>query len=225
MDNQLIYGTYRLPKTFNEFKEIIEKLYKSKINIIDTATCYNKGLSEKWLGEIDNKNLVISTKVGKDYDKSGKLVINLDEKIVLEQTFRSLRRLKIKTIPFLFLHDHDKNVKISEIENLIKKIKSLNLAKNIGLSNFPFKVSKKLVDKGLIDVVQIKIGSDIKRKIMYYNKKNVEIWLYRPFSKGKILKKQNPKEIICSILKRYENIKIIFGTSNVDQLNWIQKNG
>tara|TARA_Y100000310_G_scaffold332096_1_gene407008 strand:+ start:3632 stop:4309 length:678 start_codon:yes stop_codon:yes gene_type:complete len=225
MEKQLIYGTYKLPKSIEEFGKILEKLLATGIKTIDTAYCYNHGLSEEWIGKSKNKDFIISSKVGKYYDDTGKLCVSLNKKDVVNQILESLNRLNMQKLPILFLHNYEERRKIPEIRDLIKEIKEKNLAEKIGLSNFHLNITQELIKENLVDLVQIKIGDNIKNEVKYYNEKGVEVWLYRPFLRGNLLENNHPREIVAKLLKEYPNVKIIFGASKIDQLSWLDKNG
>jgi aryl-alcohol dehydrogenase-like predicted oxidoreductase len=225
MKDKLIFGNYRLPTTYLEFKEMLKFLLDNGIRTIDTAHCYNKGKAEKWIGKSKiNTQFTISTKAGKTYNREGKLKVSLKEEEIFKQIELSLKRLKKHKLEILFFHNYEKNKKINEIIKLIKKIKNKKYVNKIGLSNFPLEISKELIKNKLVDLVQIKFDKNLKEEIKFYNNHNIEVWLYRPFLKGITIKQgKKPEDTIQNIFKIYPNIKIIFGASNLNQLKWLKK--
>lgn len=224
MKEHLVLGTYSLPKTYSEFEKMLEFSHLNGLNLIDTAHCYNQGLSEKWLGQTSiSKNFTIATKVGKTYNKEGNLIVSLKKEKIINQIKLSLKRLNRPFLEILFFHDYEYGKDIQEIISLIEEINKKGYAKKIGLSNFPFEISKQLIEKKLIFIIQKDLNEISQEELNYSQKKGIETWLYRPFLKGNLIRRgKNPKEIISKILNENKNIRIIFGASSFEQLNWLK---
>ncbi|NCO11046.1 hypothetical protein CO038_02825 [Candidatus Pacearchaeota archaeon CG_4_9_14_0_2_um_filter_39_13] len=223
--NRLIYGTYRLPESYKDFKEIISICERKGIRWIDSAHMYNHQESERWIGRVKKEEgprfkLKVATKCGKSYI-NGEPKIDLSEKTVFSQLNNSLKNLGVKKIDLLFLHDYDKNLNEVDLIKLIKSIRSTGRVKAIGLSNFPFDITKRMIEKKLVSVLQLKYGKSINYALYksVCQKHGAALWLYRPFNKGKSIKKRGQAgAILKRILSENKDSKIIFGATKTSQI-------
>ena len=102
---QLIYGTYKLPKNYSEFSEILSNLSNLEIEWLDTAPIYNKGISESWISRWQknyNHKFKIATKAGKFYGIDKRLhVSNALEDLTksIEESSNALLTCNLLSIP------------------------------------------------------------------------------------------------------------------------------
>ncbi|MBS3145061.1 aldo/keto reductase [Candidatus Woesearchaeota archaeon] len=226
-ESYLIYGTYRLPRKYKTFREIILKCQSMGIKWIDTANLYNRGKSESWIGRVkaelkDSFQMKIATKAGKFLDRDNNLVISLDKEVILSHINTSLNRLKVDKLDALFLHNYDNKSSLKEVSNLIKEIIATKKVYRVGLSNFPMAFVFKLIKHKLINLVEIehnKVNNN-REYILACQKKTIECWVYRPFLRGELIRAgRNPQEIITSIHKSFPSTKIVFGATKLKQIS------
>jgi aryl-alcohol dehydrogenase-like predicted oxidoreductase len=145
------YGLFNNKKiSVKEFKKIEKLVLKSKINFIDTATSY--GDSEKVIGNSKLKNLNIITKIKLPRKKN----IYIRD-WVLKEISKSLKKLRIKRIYGVMIHDYKdllgkygKNYLIT-----LNELKKKKIIKNIGISIYDPKDIKKIWKFWKPDIVQV----------------------------------------------------------------------
>jgi aryl-alcohol dehydrogenase-like predicted oxidoreductase len=157
---KLVLGTAKLGMNYGlfnnkkinqeEFKRIEKLVFKLKINFIDTATSY--GDSEKVIGNSKLKNLNIITKIKLPRKKN----IYIRD-WVLKEISKSLKKLRIKRIYGVMIHDYKdllgkygKNYLIT-----LNELKKKKIIKNIGISIYDPKDIKKIWKFWKPDIVQV----------------------------------------------------------------------
>jgi hypothetical protein len=86
-------------------------------------------------------------------------------------------------------------------------------------------ITEYLASKGAIHCLQLNLSdSDLEQQILMANSFQVESWIYRPFSKGEIIRKSNkkPEKIMTELCQKYPNCKFVFGASKLEQLSWLK---
>ena len=145
------YGLFNNKKiNREEFKRVEKLVFKLKINFIDTATSY--GDSEKVIGNSKLKNLNIITKIKLPRKKN----IYIRD-WVLKEISKSLKKLRIKRIYGVMIHDYKdllgkygKNYLIT-----LNELKKKKIIKNIGISIYDPKDIKKIWKFWKPDIVQV----------------------------------------------------------------------
>jgi len=145
------YGLFNNKKiNQEEFKRIEKLVFKLKINFIDTATSY--GDSEKVIGNSKLKKLNIITKIKLPRKKN----IHIRD-WVLKEISKSLKKLRIKRIYGVMIHDYKdllgkygKNYLIT-----LNELKKKKIIKNIGISIYDPKDIKKIWKFWKPDIVQV----------------------------------------------------------------------
>ena len=186
-----------------DIKKILIFAEKNQIRSIDTATNY-AGV-EKKLGQFKLKKFKISSKL-KAISKS----VNNIENIILSEIQASLKRLKIKKLEILYLHNSkdliDKKKKFKVYEAL-KKAKKLNLIKKIGISVYSKNDLIKIINQFKIEAVQLPyslIDRRFEKIFLLLKKKNISIQVRSIFLQGLLL--QNFNEMPKYFLK-FKEIK------------------
>src|SRR5579864_1144209 len=99
--NRLGFGTNRIQND-SRSKKALKKVVSLGINFIDTASAYTNGVSEEVIGQTlaPYRNIIVATKggmVAPDFH------IDARPTTLAKQLEKSLKRLKLKTIPLYFL--------------------------------------------------------------------------------------------------------------------------
>lgn len=224
---RLIYGTYKLPQKYEEFSGILSFCTEQGIKWIDSASLYNKGLSESWIGrwQESNQSLNVSTKAGKFYNNLGRLIVSNNYFDILHSVKISLQRLKQPKLELLFIHDYESGRTNKEISDLIDNLLSSGLIKKIGLSNFPLKIIKTLEVRNKIFCLQVNYNSESLRDyVSLHDRNGIQLWIYRPFNQGKIIAQRGkkPEEVINELAEEFPNCNFVFGASRLEQLAWLE---
>lgn len=123
----------------------IRKALDLGVNFFDTADVYGFGHSEKILskalGAYRNK-VVIATKFGLRWDKTGKISKDISPKRVVEALDGSLKRLGIDCVTLYQIHWPDNKTPIFETMEALKKCQEKGKIKYIGCSNFSIDLIK-----------------------------------------------------------------------------------
>src|SRR3989344_1469406 len=138
-ESYLIYGTYRLPRKYKTFREIILKCQSMGIKWIDTANLYNRGKSESWIGRVkaelkDSFQMKIATKAGKFLDRDNKSSLKEVSNLIKESiATKKVYRVGLSNFPmaFVFKLIKHKLINLVEIEhNKVNNLCFINLNTN-----------------------------------------------------------------------------------------------
>jgi len=133
----------------NEIKKILDLAIQKKINYIDTAIAY--GESEKIIGKYNFDNFKIITKIS----SIPKTVLHT-EKWIRNQVLASIKRLEIKKLEALLLHDPnqilDKNGSL--IIKTLVEMKSEGFINKIGISIYNPSQIQQYLDIYKFDIIQ-----------------------------------------------------------------------
>tara|TARA_B100001057_G_scaffold483901_1_gene561258 strand:+ start:82 stop:963 length:882 start_codon:yes stop_codon:yes gene_type:complete len=189
------YGLKEKKLSYTKISKIISKAKKLGINHYDTANDYKD--SEKFIGKkiiniYKNKKPLIDTKIPK------KIKIKNSISNIKSSTEISLKKLNIKTINTLYVHDStqllNKNGKI--VYRDLVYLKKKKLIKNIGISVYTPQELIKILKKFKIDVVQAPFNILDKRftslkisKLLKSN--NCKLIARSIFLKGVLLKRRS----------------------------------
>ena len=190
-----IYSKASKMKNLNELKKIFEFSAKNELKFIDTAQDYKN--SEKVIGQLSKNKFKIISKINLDPKLSFKDL----ELIIFKKINISLRKLKVKKIDILLLHNFDRFINnenyLSKIYKVLDKLKNNGIILKVGISTYYpekihnfFKIFK-------YDVVQVPLNIFDQRLLFskFYNLKsfkNVEIHVRSVFLQGILLKKKYP---------------------------------
>ena len=136
-----------------EFKKIEKLILRSGINFIDTASSY--GESENIIGNSKLRNLNIITKIKLPMKKN----VNV-QKWVSKEVFKSLKKLKIKKIYGLLIHDYKDLLGETGKSYLysLQELKRKKIIKKIGISIYDSKELKKIWKFWKPDLVQVPLN-------------------------------------------------------------------
>lgn len=112
------------------------------INMIDTAPVYGFGHAEEVVGKAlkgKRDNIVLATKVGLNWDNSGKMFRDSSPKRIQKEIEDSLRRLNTDYIDLYQIHWPDDKTPIKETAQAMEKLRKEGKIKAIGVSNFSTK--------------------------------------------------------------------------------------
>ena len=128
------------------------------INFFDTARMYGK--SESIMGQAfkdKREQVVICTKCRPFRDKLGELPASAKLKIIIENSLReSLKELQTDYIDIYMLHQADLEILDNEtIVNALLNLKDKGIIRAMGVSTYTLEETKKAVDTGVWDVVQL----------------------------------------------------------------------
>jgi len=226
---RLVYGTYKLPKDYSKFSNILYACLNLGIEWLDTAPIYNKRISESWISDWQqqsNYKFKVATKAGKFYGIDGRLHVSNALKDIVKSVEESLERLKKNRLELLFLHDYEQGKTKEEIEMVVKRLIEDGLVERVGLSNFPVSLSEYLINQSYVSCLQVNYSaSDKERQVSLAVKSGIECWLYRPFKRGEGIRKDNERaeKVAGNLLKEYPDCRIIFGASEPSQIEWLKE--
>ena len=190
-----IYSKASKMKNLNELKKIFEFSAKNKLEFIDTAQDYKN--SEKIIGQLSKNKFKIISKINLDPKLSFKDL----ELIIFKKINISLRKLKIKKINILLLHNFDRFINnenyLSKIYKVLVKLKNNGIILKVGISTYYPEKIHKFFKIFKYDVVQVPLNIFDQRLLFskFYNLKsfkNVEIHVRSVFLQGVLLKKKYP---------------------------------
>lgn len=208
------YGLFNNKKiSYKEIKKIEKLVLKSNIHFIDTAMSY--GVSEKIIGKSELKNLNIITKI-----KLPKKKIICIRDWILKEILSSLKKLKVKNIYGILIHDYtDLLGKQGKIYlDCLQELKRNNIIKKVGISFYsPYEI-KKIWKFWKPDLVQVPF-SLLDNRILdsgwinRLKRSNVKIFVRSIFLQGLLINENNT-------IKNNKDYKIIFNKLQ----NWCYKN-
>ena len=146
----------------------VRKALEVGFNHIDTAPLYGSGTSERRVGEalrgVDRKAFTISTKVGRILVPSPKpaqwrgapkleAVFDFSRKGITDSFESSLRRLQLKSVDILLIHDCDNDIPqaLRESYPTISRLKEAGVTKAIGAGLNSYETALKLAKKADFD--------------------------------------------------------------------------
>jgi L-galactose dehydrogenase len=160
------------------------------MNFIDTSPFYGRGMSEVLLGValrgIPRDRYILGTKLGR-YDAAH---FDFSAKRVVESVDVSLHRMGVEYLDIMLCHDIE-FVEMSQIVNetlpALRKIQQQGKVRFVGISGYPMKIFKYVLDRTELDVVlsynhytlQNTMLADL---VPYLKAKNVGIMNAAPFS-------------------------------------------
>lgn len=138
--------------------ELLNKALDSGINFFDTARMY--GNSEQIIGKAfkNRRNeIVLCTKCPHLKDNNGELPKGAEiDKIIINSFNESLDALKTDFIDVLMLHQVDNEIlENREIADTFLKLKREGRIKATGISTYTIEETKKAIDLGIWDVIQL----------------------------------------------------------------------
>ncbi len=173
------------PFSLGEVEDILDTARKNNIKTIDTAISY--GESETLLGKAGVEDFNVISKIP-TIPLSGNM-----EAWIRESVLSSLKRLNIKRLSTLLLHDpsqilSDNGFRILET---LRRIKDLGLINRIGISSYSLEEVMQIVKIFDIDVVQIPInildGRIKSQELRDLSKQGIEIHARSVFLQGLLL--------------------------------------
>ena len=189
----------------NDAENIFSYIKAAGINRYDTAPLYGGGLSEERLGKllknIDRKDFIISTKVGRyrpysepinDPKNNTSDWYDYSAGTTEKSIFKSLERLNTDYLDIVFIHDCDNyiNEAIKYCLPVLYKLKSQGIIKRIGCgSNFAI-THENFLDKTEIDILMVAgrytLLDQSANKLLFAKaiEKSVEVELASPFNSG-----------------------------------------
>ncbi len=160
------------------------------MNFIDTSPFYGRGMSEVLLGValrgVPRDSYILGSKLGR-YDKDH---FDFSAKRVVESVDVSLHRMGVDHLDIMLCHDIE-FVEMSQIVNetlpALRKIQEQGKVRFIGISGYPMKIFKYVLDQVPLDVIlsynhytlQNSMLADL---VPYLKEKNVGIMNAAPFS-------------------------------------------
>ena len=134
---KFVLGTMNFgPQVFAEDSEtMVRHFLESGHEEIDAAYVYNKGETERILGDVlehpDTAVASVATKV------NPRITGKLDEASIADQLEESLRRLRKESVDLLYLHFPDPSTALEETLEACSKLHDRGLFRELGLSNYP----------------------------------------------------------------------------------------
>lgn len=157
----LSYGASSLGAEFRkiDIDEALKSVHvaiDSGINHIDTSPFYGRGMSEMLLGrvlpEIPRESYYLQTKLGRYAGEH----FDFSAKRVAESVDISLERMKVDYLDVVLCHDLE-FVEMSQIVNetlpALRKQVELGKVKHIGVSGYPMKMFKYILENADVDVI------------------------------------------------------------------------
>lgn len=137
----------------------IHAMLDNGVNLIDTAPGYNRGASEKVVGEAlkgRRDKVYISTKTAMYNTEQGAFVKDGRKEIVYRLCEESLRNLQTDYIDLMIIHwsDIEHNAPIEETMGALKELQKAGKIRYIGLSNFSEEQIREAQKYGEITAIQ-----------------------------------------------------------------------
>ncbi len=191
----LSFGASSLGQEFrqvdlNEALQSVHTALDCGMNLIDTSPFYGRGMSEVLLGlalrEVPRDRYILSTKLGRYAGQH----FDFSAKRVAESVDISLERMGVDYIDIIFCHD----IEFVEMQQIVdetlpalRKQQQAGKVGHIGVSGYPMKMFKFILDQTDLDVVlsynhytlQNTMFGDL---VSYLKEKNVGIMNAAPFS-------------------------------------------
>jgi len=201
----LSFGASSLGQEFrkvdiNEALKAVPAALDAGMNFIDTSPFYGRGMSEVLLGialrDVPRDSYILGTKLGR-YDVGH---FDFSAKRVAESVDVSLHRMGVEHLDIILCHDLE-FVEMSQIveETLpaLRRIQQQGKVRFIGVSGYPMKMFKYVLDRAELDVVlsynhytlQNTMFGDL---VSYLKEKNVGIMNAAPFSARLLTNAQLP---------------------------------
>ena len=183
----------------NESIRGIQMALDSGINFFDTADAYGFGHSEEILSKglgLRRNEVIIATKFGVNWDKSGNTFKDCSSKRVVEALENSLRRLKVDVIPLYQIHWPDPNTPLRETMEALLNCQKAGKIEYIGCSNFEKELIVQLQKIGRIDSLQSSynlLDRSVERDILPSCKNfNMSFIAHSPLARGFLSGKYGP---------------------------------
>ena len=111
------------------------------VTFLDTAPVYGFGRSEEIVGKalkghLKRENVIISTKVGLEWDDKGKVFRNSTRQRILKEVEDSLRRLQTDYIDLYHIHWPDPLTPIEESAQVMDELLKAGKIRAVGVSNY-----------------------------------------------------------------------------------------
>jgi len=143
-------GYYGIDRNDTESIKIINAALDLGINFFDTAQTYEKGVSERVVGEAlkhIRHNVIIATKVGRrEHYRSDTMVEACDS---------SLKNLQTDYIDLYYLHWPNMDVPFEDTMEGLEKLKKQGKIRMAGICNFGVKQMQMLEDTGKFDLLEV----------------------------------------------------------------------
>ncbi len=184
------YGLAKKKLKNNDLNRILNFAKRKKYYFLDTAIAY-QDVDQK-LSNLNLKKFNILTKVN-----------NLHNKKTIEDLKKSKKLMRISKFHTIFLHDEKELISKKKNDNFkkLKKLKSLNLTKYIGLSAYSKKNTIKIIKNFKIDALQLPVNLFDRRFLdknflSIVKKKKIKIFFRSIFLQGtlvdeKLYKREN----------------------------------
>lgn len=157
----LSYGASSIGQEFRgvDISEAIRSVhvaFESGMNFFDTSPFYGRGMSETLMGRIlpdyPRDRYILETKLGRYTGKH----FDFSAKRVVESVDTSLERMKVDYLDIVLCHDLE-FVDMSQIVNetlpALRKQAELGKVRYIGVSGYPMKMFKYVIERAKIDVI------------------------------------------------------------------------
>lgn len=186
------YGISKKILKTNEIKKIFKIVKSNKINFVDTAQNYVN--SERRLGILKNCNPNFITKINLDNNIKKNPTKYLENKVLL-----SLKKLRIKRLYGLLIHNPSFIFKNKKFYKLIYSFKKKGLVKKIGFSIYNQNELKIILDKFKFDLIQLPISLFDRRfvannSLKILKKRKVEIHARSIFLQGLLINEEFQKK-------------------------------
>jgi aryl-alcohol dehydrogenase-like predicted oxidoreductase len=139
----------------------VRRAYEGGIDFFDTADVYGLGHSEAVLAEAlgDNRrHVVIATKVGVRWNETGRTWIDNSPAYLRRAIQRSLKRLRLETLPLCYVHWHDGTTPVVSILEELEDCRRRGLVRCIGLSNFTQTQVEEALSVAPVHALQLKLN-------------------------------------------------------------------
>lgn len=173
-----------------ESMEAIETMIERGVNLIDTASFYGLGESEKIVGEVirdKRDDIVLLTKAGTGWDEKGVPFKRSDYKSILKDCEESLQRLKTDYIDLYLIHWPDEVTPIEEMMDAMNKLKQDGKIRFIGASNFSKEEvleSEKYVSFDVLQHPYSMVAQDFRELLTWAHKNNIGTMSYGSLGAG-----------------------------------------
>ncbi|XP_033762941.1 L-galactose dehydrogenase-like [Pecten maximus] len=162
--SKLSYGAAALGSVFRDTDDaeglkVVEYVVKHGVNYIDVAPWYGHGKAEKVLGRalqtIPRSSYFISTKVGRYLPEIDQMFDFRAERTI-RSVDESLTRLGLESVDLVQAHDiefaDNIDIIINETLPALQKVKESGKARYIGITGYPTKLLKDVLDRSTIKV-------------------------------------------------------------------------
>jgi len=204
---------YELPSDI-ESARLLEGVLDLGIDLIDTAAAY--GLSESRIGAAlghRRSEFIISTKAG-EIREDGASTYDYSERAIEASVCRSLVRLRARSLDVVFIHAHEKDLRVradTPAIAVLDRLRRQGLLRAVGFSGKSVEGGLAAVDDPRIDAVMVEFNPRSKEQLPVIEaagRLGKAVLVKKPLAQGRL----TPEQALPFILERPEVTSVVIGS-------------